>query len=117
MYIHLFGGLIASGAVCLFYPKSGFAYNSKLKKQWKELMEEKKLKNSLGNTYTIKSIKTTPENTQVLILEIPPGLMVNKLEEIKPEMEVVLGGDVNIEWCKYDKNIKVTVNKSKTGQK
>jgi len=83
-----------------------------VKRQWKKLMTERKIKNGTSKTFTISEIiRPKGDIKLILLLKAPVGLIADHLESEKKFIDTTFGGDSIIEW-NYEKDcIQVTVAK------
>lgn len=89
--------------------------NAWIKFHWKELMMERRICNSLGNTFTISEIIRPGGNVKFeILLEAPAGLIENHLKLEETFIGTFYGGDASIGW-NYDKDcIQVAINKKQS---
>ncbi|MDP4090728.1 MAG: hypothetical protein Q8930_15870 [Bacillota bacterium] len=102
----------------LFIPSSGMYQNYLIKRHWKQLMRERRIKNAAGDTFKILSIKDEDSKGRVQILraEVPVGLTIEHLYPVKKLIEGMYGGYVKIYKDWDDNNIVIKLVKDPNDQ-
>ncbi|ERI93962.1 hypothetical protein HMPREF1982_01270 [Clostridiales bacterium oral taxon 876 str. F0540] len=102
---------VCAAGIYSLIPRTDSFRKNKIKKDWHKIMEVTKTKNTLNETFEIKSIEVYRYDSFDLRAKIPAGLTPDSLKKIEKILEYSFGGDVDISWDKYKGDIVVKVNK------
>jgi hypothetical protein len=106
----LLASCCVAGIVALF-PKTSTYRKSKIKEEWNKIMTATGTKNDLGETFEVKNLDIYENNSFNLKAKIPAGLAPENLIKLEKNFEYSFGGDITIDWDKYDGHILVKVNR------
>jgi hypothetical protein len=83
-----------------------------IKKEWKKLMTERKIRNGSNKTFTISEIlRPNNEIKLKLLLKTPVGLIIEHLDFERKFIDSTFGGDSIIDWDYKNDCIQVTITK------
>lgn len=103
--------LLCAGGIYSFFPHTTWYKKHKVKKDWYKIMNLTKTKNSIDETFEIKTVDLYKNDSLQIIVKIPVGLAPENLKKLEKTLEYNFGGDIDINWDKYNGSVLVKINK------
>jgi hypothetical protein len=103
--------LLCAGGIYSLIPYSTWYKKYKIKKDWYKIMDVTKTKNNIDETFKIEGVELYKNDSMDIKVKVPVGLTPDSLKKLCKTLEYNFGGDININWDKYNGFVLVNINK------
>ena len=103
--------LLCAGGIYSLIPYSTWYKKYKVKKDWYKIMDLTKTKNNIDETFQIKTVDLYKNDSLDIFVKVPVGLTPESLQKLEKTLEYSFGGDIDINWDKYNGAVLVKINK------